>query len=72
MQIAGAFLIGREKALDKKAYKYEFVIDNWKDYEQEFSMIKDDEEREALVKLILLTIINKRSKLQQIKGAANL
>ena len=72
MQITGAFLIGREKALDKKAYKYEFVIDNWKDYEQEFSMIKDDEEREALVKLILLTIINKRSKLQQIKGAANL
>lgn len=72
MQITGEYITEREFALDKKAYKYEFVINKWKDYEQKFSLVKDDEEREALVKLILLTVINKRSKIQKIKGAANL
>ncbi len=52
--------------------KYEFVKEKWKDFEKYFSFVLDIREREALIKLVLLATISKRSKINKIKEAANL
>lgn len=54
-------------------FKYIFVYDNWKQFEEPFcDAISDIEEREALVKLIMLTIIEKRRKLHTVREAIGL
>lgn len=62
----------RKNAQDKNNYKYEYVKNEWKQYERSFATVEDCDKREALIKLILLTIIKRRDKFRQIKEAANL
>lgn len=70
--VVGDFLMKRKNAQDKNNYKYEYVKNEWKQYERSFATVEDCDKREALIKLILLTIIKRRDKFRQIKEAANL
>jgi len=71
-EVIGDFLSKRNQAIDKNQYKYDFVKDEWKIYEEQFTAIKDVETREAVIKLLLLTVITQRGKIDRIKGATNL
>lgn len=52
--------------------KYDFIKEKWKNYEGDFLFVADDQEREALVKLVILATLLKKKKINQIKEAANL
>jgi hypothetical protein len=71
-EVIGDFLSKRELALTRTAYKFDFVKDDWKTYEARFLAISNAQTREALIKLLLLTIITKRGKINEIKEATNL
>jgi hypothetical protein len=71
-EVIGDYLSKRNQASNKAAYKYDFVKDEWNGYETKFSTISNAETREALIKLLLLTIITQRGKINEIKGATNL
>lgn len=53
-------------------FKYDYVNNNWQQYEESFNQITDIEIRQAVTKLTLLTIIIKASKLDKIHKAANI
>lgn len=53
-------------------FKYDYVNNNWQQYEEAFNQIEDDEIRMAVTKLTLLTIIIKAAKLDRIHKAANI
>ena len=72
VQVLGDYLVKRKTAVDKKNYKYEFTKNEWRNYEKEFIRIVDAEKRQALVKILILTIITRNSKLNRIKKAVNL
>lgn len=71
-KVAGDFLQKRNLVFDTSNYKYEYVRNEWKQYEPDFCTIKDSYKREALIKLLLLTVITRRRKIKQIKEAAKL
>ena len=71
-KITGDFLQKRNLVIYKENYKYEYVKSEWRQYEQDFETITDSWKREAVIKLILLTVITRRHKIKQIKDAANL
>ena len=71
-KVIGDFIRLQKSSLSQRQYKYQFVKEEWKNYEDDFLIIKDSEEREAIIKLILLTIITSRYKIQQIKEATQL
>lgn len=71
-EVIGDFLSKRKLAKNTAAYKFDFVKDEWKSYEARFAAISNAETREALIKLLLLTIITQRSKINEIKEATNL
>ncbi len=71
-KVTGDYLQKRNLAPDQNVYKYEYVKEEWKQYEQDFSAIKSSAKREALIKLLLLTIITRRGKIKKIKEAAGL
>jgi hypothetical protein len=71
-EVIGDYLSKRNRASNNDAYKYDFVKDEWNGYEAKFSAISNAETREALIKLLLLTIITQRGKINEIKGATNL
>ena len=71
-EVAADFLCKRENVTEKNKYKYIYVKEEWKKFEPYFSSVKDSEKREALIKLILLTIITRRSKINRIKEAVQL
>ena len=71
-RVSGDFLQKREHITDQNDFKYEYVKQEWQQYEQFFITISDASKREALIKLILLTIITRRQKIKKIKEAANL
>jgi hypothetical protein len=71
-EIVGDFLSKRKTATNTANYRFEFVKNEWKEYESKFLAISNVETREALTKLLLLTIITKRSKINEIKEATNL
>ncbi len=71
-RVAGDFLQKRELVSNKTNFKYEYVNKEWQLYESDFASISDVAKREALIKLILLTIISRRTKISKIKEAANL
>ncbi len=71
-EVIGDYLIKRNQATNQAIYKYEFVSNEWKNYETQFSAISNLETREALIKLLLLTVITQRSKINAIKEATNL
>lgn len=62
----------RNFVADKNNYKYEYVKSEWRQYEQDFDTITDSYKREAVIKLLLLTVIARRTKVKQIKEAAKL
>jgi len=70
--VLGDFLDKRKMALDKTDYKYEFTKNEWQNYENEFIHIKNADKRQALIKIMLLTIITRNSIINRIKEAANL
>ena len=57
---------------DRSKYKYHFVKETWKEYEENFTSIPADAAREAVTKMTILTTINRADKLEQIGRAANL
>lgn len=71
-EVTGDFLYKRSLETSKSGYKYKYVRNEWKQYEAHFSFIKDEEKKEALIKLILLTIITRRNKIEKIKEAVSL
>lgn len=71
-KITGDFLQKRNLSAEQANYKYEYIKSEWKQYEQDFFTISDDHKREAVIKLLLLTAITRRTKIKQIKEAANL
>lgn len=70
--VIGDFLSKRKTASNSASYKYDFVKDEWKGYEARFTAISNAETRESLIKLLLLTIITQRGKINEIKEATNL
>jgi hypothetical protein len=70
--VLGDFLIKRRLSSNPATYKFEYVRNEWKEYEPQFNTIRNAEVREALIKLLLLTVITQRTKINDIKGAANL
>lgn len=71
-EVIGDYLSKRNLATDKTNYKYDYVRNEWKDYVAQFSAITNAETREALIKLLILTVITQRSKINSIKEATNL
>jgi hypothetical protein len=71
-EIIGEFLYKRENVVDKNSYKYEFVKSEWQKYENYFLFVQERDKREALIKIILLTIIIRRNKIDSIRKATNL
>lgn len=72
ISVLGEYNYQREYVENKKAFKLQFIQKNWKKYEHFFTFIYDSEKREALIKLLLLKIINGKSKINHIKEATNL
>ena len=70
--VLGDFLIKRNLFTDKANYKYSYVTTEWRGYEQQFSVIKNQELREAVIKLLLLSVINQSGKISDIRRATNL
>jgi len=70
--VLGDFLDKRNNATDKANYKYEFTKNEWHNYENEFISIGDTDKRQALIKLLILTIIAHNSTFNRIKKAVNL
>jgi hypothetical protein len=72
VQVLGDYLIKRKTTKDTINYKYEFTKNEWQNYEQGFTHINNVEKRQALIKILILTIITRNDKLNQIKKAVNL
>ncbi len=53
-------------------FKYDYVNNNWQQYESCFNQIVDEDIREAVTKLTLLTVIVRAAKLDKIHKAANI
>ena len=70
--VIGDYLSKRNQATNQATYKYDFVNNEWRNYEMQFSAISNSEKREALIKLLLLTVITQKSKINAIKEATNL
>lgn len=71
-EVTGDFLHKRNQGMNYSQYKYAYVKKEWYIYEKYFDFVKDSAKKEALIKLILLTIITRRSKINKIKEAAEL
>lgn len=69
--VIGDFLSKRNKTVDKN-YKCTYVKNEWNNFENQFAVITNAETREALTKLLLLTVITRRSKINSIKEVTNL
>lgn len=72
VQVLGDYFDKRITVTNKADYKYEFTKNEWQSYEKEFVHINNVRKRQALIKILLLTIITQNEKINQIKGAANL
>jgi hypothetical protein len=56
-----------------KSYnRFDYVKSYWNKYESDFLIIEDSEEREALIKLSILSILLQKSKIEKIRSEANL
>lgn len=71
-EVLGEFLSKRNLSTNKTIYPYEFVRNEWKNYQSKFTEVRDKEIQEALIKLLLLTVIIHRRKVDKIKEATNL
>ena len=71
-EVIGDYLSKRNLTSNKTNYKYDYARNEWKDYESQFSAITNAETREALIKLLLLSVISKRYTINCIKEATNL
>jgi hypothetical protein len=57
---------------DRSDYKYEYTKNEWQNYEKDFINIANIKIREALIKILLLTIITRNDIINRIKKAVNL
>jgi hypothetical protein len=57
---------------ERSRFKFIFVKENWKQYEDSFNQIDSESIREAVTKMTILTIIERAYKLEKIRKAANL
>jgi len=71
-EVIGDYVSEKNLSSSAGSSKYEFVNERWKNYEHHFDAIRDVETREAVVKLLLLTIITKRTRIEGIRRATNL
>lgn len=62
----------KKTAAGTGTYKYDFTNSEWKTYENKFARILSAEKREALVKILLLTIITHNMTIQNIKEVTKL
>jgi hypothetical protein len=73
--ISGDYISKRKKilnnSLEMKNYRYNYVKENWIYFENKFMAIPDPETREAVVKLLMVSIISNRSKIKNICEAFN-
>jgi hypothetical protein len=72
VQVLVDYLEKRKYAVDKANYKYEFTKSEWQNYEQGFISIDNAYKRQALIKILILTIITRNDKINHIKKAVNL
>jgi hypothetical protein len=72
VQVLVDYLEKRKYATDKAGYKFEFTKNEWQNYEQGFISIDNVGKRQALIKILILTIITRNDKLNHIKKAVNL
>jgi len=72
VQVLVDYLEKRKYAVDKSNYKFEFTKNEWQNYERGFISIDNADKRQALIKLLILTIIIRNDKLNHIKKAVNL
>ena len=70
--ILGDYFEKHKNALDKTNYRYEFTKNEWQNYEGAFIRISNTDKRQAIIKILLLTIITRNAILDQIKKAVNL
>ena len=71
-QVLGDYYDKCTTITDKTNYKYEFTRSEWHNYENEFSYISNNEKRQALIKILLLTIITQYNTINDIKKKVNL
>ena len=71
-EVLADFLLKRNISTDKTSFLYEYTKKEWQNYQYKFTEIKDEEVQEALIKLLLLTIIIHRRKVDKIKEATKL
>jgi len=71
-EVIGDYLAKKNTTINQSIYKYAYVKEEWISYESRFSTISNAETREALIKLLLLTVISQRNKINSIKEATNL
>jgi len=72
VQVLVDYLEKRKYVSDKASYKFEFTKNEWQNYEQGFISIDNVRKRQALIKILILTIITRNDKLNLIKKAVNL
>jgi len=71
-EVSGDYVFEKSLLSSAGSNKYSFVNEKWNSYEHHFVAISDTETREAVVKLLLLTIITKRTRIEGIRRATNL
>jgi hypothetical protein len=71
-EVLGDYFFKLRNSDDKVNFKYEFTKNEWQNYEERFIHVSDEKIRQALIKILILTIILQNSKLSKIKSAANL
>lgn len=71
-EVLGDFLSKRNLIINKANYPYEFVKNEWGNFRSKFSVIKNVELQEALTKLILLTVIIHRRKVDKVREVTGL
>lgn len=61
----------KERLSGGTGFKYDFVRNNWNKYSDRFSSISDESIKEDLIKIIMLSIIEKRMTINKLKASAN-
>jgi len=71
-EVLADFLLKRNTSNNNTNFPYEYAKKEWQNYQYKFTEIKDKEVQEALIKLLLLTVIIHRRKVDKIKEATKL
>ena len=66
------YKIEKDKISGGTGFKYDFVKNNWRKYSERFASITNESIKEDLIKIIMLSIIEKRMKINELKASANI